>query len=114
MVTLTLNVSGAVAVTGGTPTLSDSTAIYTGGSGGTTSLSFSYTVAAGQNTPDLTVISVNPDGATITDSAGNNATYSGTLTPTGMLQICSETAKLDCFWLGVFRGDCPAGRSGER
>ena len=90
VVTLTLNMSEAVTVTGGSPTLTLSdggTATYTGGSSGTTSLSFSYTVAAGQNTPDLTVISVNPNGATITDSAGNNATFSGTLTPAGMLQI---------------------------
>ena len=90
MVTLTLNMSEAVTVTGGSPTLTLSdggTATYTGGSGSTTSLSFSYTVAAGQNTPDLTVTSVNANGATITDSAGNNATFSGTLTPAGMLQI---------------------------
>ena len=44
-------------------------------------------MAAGQNTPDVTVISVNPNGATITDSAGNHATFSGTLAPSGMLQI---------------------------
>src|SRR3984893_14365100 len=52
--TLTLNMSEAVTVTG-TPTLTlndGGTATYVGGSG-TSALTFSYTVAAGQNTPDL-------------------------------------------------------------
>ncbi len=51
-VTLTLDLSEAVTVTGGTPTLTlndGGTATYTGGSG-TNALTFSYTVAAGQNT----------------------------------------------------------------
>ncbi len=53
-VTLTLNLSEAVTVAGGTPTLTlndGGTATYTGGSG-TSALTFSYTVAAGQNTAD--------------------------------------------------------------
>ena len=53
VVTLTLNMSEAVTVAGGTPTLTlndGGTATYTGGSGGA-ALTFSYTVAAGQNTP---------------------------------------------------------------
>ena len=53
-VTLTLNMSEAVTVAGGTPTLTlndGGTATYTGGSG-TNALTFSYTVAAGQNTAD--------------------------------------------------------------
>ena len=51
-VTLTLILSAAVTVAGGTPTLTlndGGTATYTGGSG-TSALTFSYTVAAGQNT----------------------------------------------------------------
>ena len=28
--------------------------------------------------------------------------------------LCSETTKLDRFWLEFFRGDSPAGRSGEQ
>ena len=51
-VTLTLDMSEAVTVTGGTPTLTlndGGTATYTGGSG-SNALTFSYTVAAGQNT----------------------------------------------------------------
>ena len=54
VVTLTVNLSEAVTVAGGTPTLTlndGGTATYTGGSG-TNALTFSYTVAAGQNTAD--------------------------------------------------------------
>ena len=49
---------------GGTPTLTlndGGTATYTGGSG-TSALTFSYTVAAGQNTADLAVTAVNLNG----------------------------------------------------
>ena len=52
VVTLTLNLSEAVTVAGGTPTLTlndGGTATYTGGNG-TNALTFSYTVAARQNT----------------------------------------------------------------
>ena len=85
-VTLTLNLSEAVTVAGGTPTLTlndGGTATYTGGSG-TNALTFSYTVAAGQNTPALTATAVNLNSATITDGAGNaaNLSISG-LTQTG-------------------------------
>jgi hypothetical protein len=91
VVTLTLNMSEAVTVntTGGTPTLTlndGGTATYTGGSGSSV-LTFSYTVAAGQNTPDLTESAVNLNGATIADAVGNNASLSGTFNPTGTLQI---------------------------
>ena len=50
---------------------------------------FSYTVAAGQNTPDLTVTGLDlAGGATIKDAAGNNAVLSGAVTnPAGILQI---------------------------
>ena len=67
-VTLTLGFSSAVTVAG-TPTLTlndGGTATYASGSG-TGALTFSYTVAAGQNTPDLMVTTVNlPTGVTIT------------------------------------------------
>ena len=89
VVTLTVTLSEAVTVANGTPTLTlndGATATYTGGSG-TKALTFSYTVAAGQNTPDLTVSAVNLNGATITDGAGNSASLSGTLSPAGTLQI---------------------------
>ena len=77
-VTLTLNLSEAVTVAGGTPTLTlndGGTATYTGGSG-TSALTFSYTVAAGQNTADLAVTAVNLNGATVKDGAGNAANLS--------------------------------------
>jgi hypothetical protein len=89
VVSLTLTMSEAVTVTGGTPTLTlndGGTASYVSGSD-SDALTFSYTVASGQNTPDLTVTTVNLNGATIQDGSGNNAAFTGTLTPTGTLQI---------------------------
>jgi len=92
VVTLTANMSEAVTVAGGTPTLSlnnGGTASYTGGSG-TGALSFSYTVGAGQDTGDLTVTSFNLNGATLQDAAGNSANLSGAVTnPAGTLQIAT-------------------------
>ena len=67
-----------VNTSGGTPTLTlndGGTATYSGGSG-TNALTFSYTVGAGQNTPDLMVTAVNLDGATVQDGAGNAANLS--------------------------------------
>ncbi|WP_407158797.1 heparin lyase I family protein [Bradyrhizobium sp. STM 3557] len=90
VVTLTVNLSEAVTVAGGTPTLTlnnGGTATYTGGSG-TSALTFSYTVAAGQNTSDLTVTALSLNGATVTDGAGNSATLTGAVAnPSGTLQI---------------------------
>ena len=67
-----------VNTTGGSPTLAlndGGTATYVGGSG-TNALTFSYTVLAGQNTPDLMVSSVSLNGATVMDGAGNAANFS--------------------------------------
>jgi hypothetical protein len=79
-----------VTVSGGTPslTLNDGgTATYQSGSG-SSALLFSYTVAAGQNTPDLTVTAFNANSATITDGAGNPANMTGAVTnPPGTLQV---------------------------
>ena len=78
VVTLTLNMSEAVTVVGGAPTLAlndGGTATYAGGSG-TTALTFSYTVAAGQNTTALAATAINLNGATIADGAGNAANFS--------------------------------------
>src|SRR5262249_11488873 len=90
VVTLTVSLSEVVTVAGGTPTLTlndGGTATYTGGSG-TSALTFSYTVAAGQNTSDLTVSTVNLNSATIKDAAGNAAVLTGAVTnPAGTLQI---------------------------
>ena len=74
-VTLTLNLSEVATVTGGTPTLTlndGGSATYTGGSG-TSALTFSYTVASGQNTASLAATAVNLNGATMQDSGGNAA-----------------------------------------
>jgi hypothetical protein len=60
---------------------------YTGGSG-SNSLIFSYTVAAGQNTSDLTITAFNLNGATVRDGAGNDANLAGAVTnPSGILTI---------------------------
>ena len=79
---------------GGTPTLTlndGGTATYSGGSG-TSALTFSYTVAAGQNTADLAVTAFNANGGTITNGAGNAATMTGAVTnPAGTLQIDTTT-----------------------
>ena len=79
-VTYTLTMSEVVTVntTGGSPTLSlndGGTATYVSGSG-TSALTFSYTVLAGQNTPDLMATAVNLNGATIQDGSGNSANLS--------------------------------------
>ena len=90
VVTLTVTLSEAVTVAGGTPTLAlnnGGTASYVGGSG-TDTLTFSYTVAAGQDTSDLAVSSFNLNGATVQGASGDNADLSGVVTnPPGTLQI---------------------------
>ena len=76
--TLTLGLSEPVTVAGGTPTLAlndGGTATYTSGSG-TSALNFSYTVLSGQSTASLAATAVNLNGATVQDSAGNNASLS--------------------------------------
>ena len=100
-VTLTVNLSEAVTVAGGTPTLTlndGGTATYTGGSG-SSALTFSYTVGAGQNTPDLTVTAVNLNSASVTDGAGNIANLTGAVTnPAGTLQIDTTAPTISVDW----------------
>ena len=90
VVTLTVTLSETVTVAGGVPTLAlnnGGTASYVGGSG-TDTLTFSYTVAAGQDTSDLAVSSFNLNGATVQGVSGDNADLSGVVTnPPGTLQI---------------------------
>jgi hypothetical protein len=77
-VALTLTLSEAVTVTGA-PTLAlndGGAATYNAAASTATSLVFDYTVAAGQNTSELTVTSVNPNGGSIEDSFGNAANLS--------------------------------------
>ena len=88
--TLTVNLTEAVTVAGGVPTLTlndGGTAIYSGGSG-TNALTFSYTVGSGDVTSDLAITAVNLNNATVQDSAGNNADLSGVVAnPAGTLQV---------------------------
>jgi parallel beta-helix repeat protein len=95
LVTLTLQLDGVVTVAGGTPTLAlnnGATAAYVSGSG-TDALSFDYPVALGQDTPDLAVSSINMNGATVTDQAGNTDSLSGAVAnPPGTLSIQSIAA----------------------
>src|SRR5205823_4451950 len=97
VVTLTVNMSEAVTVTG-TPTLTlndGGTAIYTGGSA-TSALAFTHTVTTGQNTSDLAVSSLNLGGGSIVDGAGNAANLAGATNynPAGTLQISTATPAL--------------------
>ena len=109
-VTYTLGMSEVVTVTG-TPklTLNDGgTATYVSGSG-TNTLTFSYTVAAGQNTPDLMVTAVNLNGATISDGAGNAANLSLTGLTQGSPQI--DTTPPTVSSVTATAGDYDAGKA---
>ena len=107
--------SEAVTVTG-TPTLTlndGGTATYTGGSGSST-LSFSYTVGAGDSTvAALAITQANlPNGATITDGAGNAANLSLTsLTQSGP-QIDTTTPTVLSLVESPANGDLSAGKVG--
>ncbi|WFU79160.1 Ig-like domain-containing protein [Bradyrhizobium sp. CIAT3101] len=95
VVNLTLKLSEAVTVTGGTPTLKlndGGTATYVSGSGSDT-LIFKYTVAAGQRTKDLAVTAVNSGTATVRDGAGNGANLAAAISnPAGLLQVNTTAA----------------------
>jgi hypothetical protein len=78
-VLVTVTFSEPVTLAAGTPQLtletgdSDAVALYIGGSG-TATLTFSYTVAPGHQTPDLDYLSTAAlAGATLRDAAGNDA-----------------------------------------
>ena len=96
-VTLTLAMSKAVTINGGTPSLSlndGGAATYISGSG-TAALVFSYTVAAGQNTNGLAATLVNVNGATIADVFGNSADLSlAGLPQTGPLIVTPTNSPL--------------------
>ena len=114
-VTYTLSMSEVVTVntTGGMPTLTlndGGTATYTGGSG-TSALTFSYTVGAGQNTAALAATAVNLNGATIADGSGNTASFSLTgLTQTGP-QIDTTTPTISSIAELPSSGDVTTGNS---
>src|SRR5208282_4028422 len=96
---------------GGTPTLTlndGGTATYTGGSG-TSALTFSYIVAAGQNTSALAATAVNLNGATIPNS-GTAANLSLTgLTQSGP-QIDTTTPVTSSIVESPSSGDLNAGK----
>jgi len=80
MAVFTLSMSQAVMVAGGTPalTLNDGgTATYDAAHSTSTSLVFDYTVAAGQHVNGLSVTGINLNSATVTEVAGNAASFSG-------------------------------------
>ena len=112
-VTYTLTMSENVTVAGGTPslTLNDGgTAAYTSGSG-TSALTFSYTVAAGQNTPDLMVTAVNLNGGTIQDNAGNAANLSLSGLAQGSPQIDTTAPTVSAVAESPASGDFNAGNT---
>jgi parallel beta-helix repeat protein len=95
LATLTLHLDGIVTVHGGTPTLTlnnGATAAYVSGSG-TDALNFDYTVALGQDIPDLAVSAIGLNGATVNDQSGDAADLSGAVAnPPGTLSIASIAA----------------------
>jgi parallel beta-helix repeat protein len=95
LATLTLHLDGAVTVAGGPPTLAlnnGATATYVSGSA-STNLNFDYTVALGQDTPDLAVSAIGLNGATVNDQSGDAADLSGAVAnPPGILSIASIAA----------------------
>ena len=87
---VTMNEAVDVDTTHGLPTLSlndNGAATYSGGSG-TNLLTFTYTVAAGENTADLAINAFNANGAIAQDANGHAADFSGAaVNPAGVLQI---------------------------
>jgi VCBS repeat-containing protein len=94
MAVFTVAMSEAVMVSGGTPalTLNDGgTAIYDAAHSTSTSLVFDYTVAAGQHTSSLSVSGINLNGATVTEVAGNGASFAGAVTTFPNLMVDATT-----------------------
>lgn len=89
-VTLVVNFTDAVTVSGGTPTLSlnsGGTATYSSGSG-STALTFTYTPASPQSINDLAVTAFNLNSATIQDASLTDANTAGAVTnPAGTLFV---------------------------
>jgi hypothetical protein len=93
IVTITLNMSEGVTVSGGTPKLvlnDNGVAIYDPAHSTTTSLVFDYTVPRGQTTENLAVTGVVLNGTSVKDSTGNNADLSGPTATFSGLQIDGE------------------------
>ena len=91
LITVNVNFAAAVNVntTLGSPTLTlndGGVASYIGGTG-TSTLIFDYTVAAGQNTSDLTVTAFNNNNAIISNGSGTADTTNAVTNPAGVLKI---------------------------
>lgn len=94
---LTLQFNAPVTVAGGTPALAlndGGTATYTGGSG-TSALTFSCTVAAGQRAANLAVTGSNLHGATILDGYAYAADLSGAVGASSALRITGRAQYAD-------------------
>lgn len=90
-VVFSVGTSAPVTVTGGTPTLAlndGGVATYNPAASTGAALSFTYTVAAGENTPDLAVIGAMLNGATLAGAGGVALDLSGAVgNPAGTLEI---------------------------
>ena len=105
-VVFTLNLTEAATVSG-TPSLTlnnDGVATFSGGSG-STSLTFSYTVAASNtDVAALTVTAVNLNGGSIEDGAGNNANLAlSGLSQTGPQVAEMSTTEIDEIYQAVLQ-----------
>ena len=90
-VELQITSNAPVFIYGGTPTLQlndGGTAVYDAASSTPTQGIYRYTVAAGENTPDLSIVGASANGAVILDGQGRYVAPTGLITnPDGILQI---------------------------
>jgi hypothetical protein len=110
-VTLTVNMTAAVTVSGGTPTLSlndGGIAIYNAAQSTATALTFDYTAQSGQSTTALAVTGINLNGSTI-QATGNTANFSGIQTTFTGLEVniplinsLSVNQQLELVYIGYF------------
>ena len=114
-VTISLALSEAVAVSGGTPTLSlndGGVAKFQAVSSDGKTLTFSYTV--GQSDTSLSALAVtafNPNGATIADAAGNAASLSAVSKTFSGLQINTTTPVITKVLTSPSSGDIGLGKN---
>ncbi len=94
MAILAVGLSEPVKVVGGAPSLllnDGGVATYDAAHSTSTLLAFDYTVKAGQYTNSLAVTGIKPQGATVTDLAGNSASFSGAFTTFSRLRVDGTT-----------------------
>jgi hypothetical protein len=99
LVTISVTFSEVVNVTG-TPqlTLNDGAVVNYASGSGTSTLTFTYTVAAGQNTADLDYASITAlalNGGAIQDAAGNSANLALSAPDTGVDQLGPKNVDID-------------------